>query len=85
LQPRYPQEPSVTDAVTGLLGAGPSIGMEYANGMANMLTGNVGKGAREFINASPFSNIWMWNDFVNRMTRMLESELDDGPSGFGRY
>ena len=85
LQPRYPQEPSVTDAVTGLLGAGPSIGMEYANGMANMLTGNIGKGSKEFIRALPFSNIWMWNDFVNRMTRMLESELDDGPSGFGRY
>jgi len=85
LQPRYPQEPSVTDAVTGLLGAGPSIGMEYANGMANMLTGNIGEGSKEFIRALPFSNIWMWNDFVNRMTRMLESELDDGPSGFGRY
>lgn len=85
LQPRYPQEPSVTDAVTGLLGAGPSIGMEYANGMANMLTGNVGEGSKEFIRALPFSNLWMWNDFVNRMTRMLESELDDGPSGFGRY
>ena len=85
LQPRYPQEPSVTDAVTGLLGAGPSIGMEYANGMANMLTGNVGEGSKEFIRALPFSNLWMWNDFVNRITRMLESELDDGPSGFGRY
>ncbi len=85
LQPRYPQEPSTSDAITGLLGAGPSIGMEYANGMANMLTGNVGEGSKEFIRALPFSNLWMWNDFVNRMTRMLESELDDGPSGFGRY
>ena len=85
LQPRYPQEPSATDAVTGLLGAGPSIGMEYANGMANMLTGNVGEGSKEFIRALPFSNLWMWNDIVNKYTRMLETELDDGPSGFGRY
>ena len=85
LQPRYPQEPSATDAVTGLLGAGPSIGMEYANGMANMLTGNVGEGSKEFIRALPFSNLWMWKDMVNKYTRMLETELDDGPSGFGRY
>lgn len=85
LQPRYPQEASTSDAITGLLGAGPSIGMEYANGMANMLTGNVGEGSKEFIRALPFSNLWMWNDMVNKYTRMLESELDDGPSGFGRY
>jgi len=85
LQPRYPQEPSGVDAVTGLLGAGPSIGMEYANGMANMLTGNIGEGSKEFIRALPFSNLWMWKDTINKYTRMLETELDDGPSGFGRY
>jgi len=85
LQPRYPQEASTSDAITGLLGAGPSIGMEYVNGMANMLTGNIGKGSKEFIRALPFSNVWMFNDTVNRLTNMLESELDDGPSGFGRY
>ena len=85
LQPRYPQEPSVTDALTGLSGAGPSIGMEYGRGMANMLTGNVGEGSKEFIRALPFSNLWMWKDTINKYTRMLEDELDDGPSGFGRY
>jgi hypothetical protein len=85
LQPRYPQEPSTSDAITGLLGAGPSIAMEYVNGMANMLTGNIGEGSKEFIRALPFSNVWMFNDTVNRLTNMLESELDDGPSGFGRY
>lgn len=85
LQPRYPQEPSVVDALTGLGGAGPSIGMEYGRGMANMLTGNVGEGSKEFIRALPFSNLWMWKDTVNKYTRMLEDELDDGPSGFGRY
>ena len=85
LQPRYPQEPSVVDALTGLGGAGPSIGMEYGRGMANMLTGNVGEGSKEFIRALPFSNLWMWKDTINKYTRMLEDELDDGPSGFGRY
>jgi hypothetical protein len=85
LQPRYPQEPSVIDALTGLGGAGPSIGMEYARGMANMLTGNVGEGSKEFIRALPFSNLWMWKDAINKYTRLLEDKLDDGPSGFGRY
>ena len=85
LQPRFPQEPSTIDAITGLGGAGPSIGMEYARGMANMVTGNVGEGSKEFIRALPFSNLWMWKDTVNKYTRMLEDGLDDGPSGFGRY
>jgi hypothetical protein len=85
LQPRYPQEPSVIDALTGLGGAGPSIGMEYARGMANMLTGNVGEGSKEFIRALPFSNLWLWKDAINKYTRLLEDKLDDGPSGFGRY
>ena len=85
LQPRYPQEPNAVDAATGLLGAGPSIGVEYTRGMVNMLTGNVGEGSKEFIRALPFSNLWLWKNQVNKYTRMLESELDDGPSGFGRY
>ena len=85
LQPRYPQEPNALDAATGILGAGPSIGVEYSRGMANMLTGNVGEGSKEFIRALPFSNIWMWKDMVNKYTLMLEDGLDDGPSGFGRY
>jgi hypothetical protein len=59
--------------------------MEYSRGMANMLTGNVGEGSKEFIRALPFSNLWMWKDTVNKYTRMLEEGLDDGPSGFGRY
>ena len=63
----------------------PLLAWSNVNGMANMLTGNIGEGSKEFIRALPFSNVWMWNDMVNRLTNMLESELDDGPSGFGRY
>ena len=85
LQPRYPQEPNAVDAVTGFLGAGPSVGMEYARGMANLVSGNVGTGTKEIIRALPFSNLWMIKDAVNKYTNMLEKDLGDGPSGFGRY
>jgi hypothetical protein len=85
LQPRYPQEQNAVDAATGLLGAGPSVGMEYAQGMANLVSGNVGTGTKEIIRALPFSNLWMIKDAVNKYTNMLEKDLGDGPSGFGRY
>tara|TARA_R110000764_G_scaffold13531_4_gene38991 strand:+ start:155 stop:3649 length:3495 start_codon:yes stop_codon:yes gene_type:complete len=85
LQPRYPQEPNTADAVTGLLGAGPSVGMEYAQGLTNLVSGNVGTGSKEVIRALPFSNLWMIKDAVNKYTNMLEKDLGNGPSGFGRY
>ena len=82
LQNRFPQEKNYLDAATGLLGAGPSIGLEYARGMGNMLTGNLGDGSKEFIGALPFSNVWIWKDLVNKYARLFGNELD---SSFGRY
>ena len=85
LQPRYPQEQDAVDAATGLLGAGPSVASEYLQGLANLASGNVGTGTKEIIRALPFSNLWMIKDAVNKYTNMLEKDLGDGPSGFGRY
>ena len=84
LQPRFPQKPNLGDAATGILGAGPSIGLDYARGMADLLSGNVGEGTREIVRNLPFARMWFWKGKMNDFTRMLEDELE-GPSGFGRY
>lgn len=84
LQPRFPQKPDYIDAVTGLAGAGPSIGSDYARGMYDILTGNVGEGTKEIARNLPFARMWFWKGTMNNMTRMLENELDDY-GGFGRY
>jgi hypothetical protein len=84
LQPRFPQEPNAADAATGLLGAGPSIATDYARGMADIVTGNVGEGTKEIIRNLPFARMWFWKGKMNEFTRMLETDLD-GITGFGRY
>jgi hypothetical protein len=84
LQPRFPQKPNLGEAATGVLGAGPSIGLDYGTGIYNLLTGNVGEGTKEIVRNLPFARMWFWKGKVNDITNMLEDELD-GPSGFGRY
>jgi hypothetical protein len=85
LQPRFPQEESAIDAATGILGAGPSIASDYARGLHDIFTGNVGEGTKEIIRNLPFARMWFWKGTMNNMTRMLESEIDEGVAGFGRY
>ena len=84
LQPRFPQKPDYIDAVTGLAGAGPSIGSDYVRGMYDLVTGNVGEGTKEIARNLPFARMWFWKGTMNNLTRMLENEIDDF-GGFGRY
>jgi hypothetical protein len=84
LQPRFPQEKNYIDAVTGLAGAGPSIGSDYVRGMYDIVTGNVGEGTKEIARNLPFARMWFWKGTMNNLTRMLENEIDDY-GGFGRY
>jgi hypothetical protein len=84
LKERFPQEPNLTDAATGVLGAGPSITSDLARGMYELTTGNIGKGSKEVIRNLPFARLWFLKGKVNEMTRMLETEFEE-PSGFGRY
>jgi len=84
LQPRFPQKPNLGEAATGVLGAGPSIALDYGTGIYNLLTGNVGEGTKEIVRNLPFARMWFWKGKMNDITNMLEDELE-GPSGFGRY
>ena len=84
LKERFPQEPDLADAATGILGAGPSITSDIVRGMWELTTGNVGEGSKEIVRNLPFARLWFLKGKMNEMTNMLETELD-GPSGFGRY
>ena len=84
LQPRYPQEPNFPDAATGLLGAGPSIALDYGRGMSDIITGNIGEGTKEIVRSLPFARLWFWKGKMNEFTRALETDLE-GFEGFGRY
>jgi len=69
LSPKYNQEKNVADAVAGIAGAGPSWALDVARGVSDMLSGEVGEGARQLINTAPFQN-WMFiNEQVNQVSR----------------
>jgi hypothetical protein len=84
LQPRFPQEPDALEAATGVLGAGPSIGLDLGRGVYDLTTGNIGEGTKQIIRNLPFARMWFWKGKMNELTNMIEGELDDG-IGFGRY
>jgi len=84
LQPKFPQEPDTADAVTGVLGAGPSIATDLSRAIYEMTYGDVGEGSKDFIRNLPYARLWFLKGKVNELTNMLEGELD-GPRGFGRF
>lgn len=69
LSPKFPQEPSVADAITGLAGAGPSITYDIGAGAAQFASGEYGEGAKNVFRNLPFTRMWFWKDEMNQMTR----------------
>jgi hypothetical protein len=69
LSPKFPQKPSVVDAVTGIAGAGPSWGADMAIGLYDFLNGNYGEGAKDIARNLPFARMWFWKDEVSQLTR----------------
>lgn len=84
LQPKFPQEADTYDAVSGVMGAGPSITTDLSRAVYEMTTGDVGEGSKDFIRNLPYARLWFLKGKVNELTNMLEGELD-GPRGFGRF
>ena len=84
LQPKFPQEADTYDAVSGVMGAGPSITTDLSRAIYEMTTGDVGEGSKDFIRNLPYARLWFLKGKVNELTNMLEGELD-GPRGFGRF
>ena len=86
LEPRFPQEPNVFDAITGIAGAGTSIQSEILSGVTDILTGNIGSGVAELVDSAPFTGLWFAKSTFNEFENMLKENITpDGVTGFKRY
>lgn len=68
LSPKFKQQESVIDAVTGLAGAGPSWAYDTASGIAKFATGDYGEGAKQVVRNLPGARLWFLRDDVNQIT-----------------
>lgn len=68
LSPKFKQQASVADAITGLAGAGPSWGYDTAKGVVNFASGNYGEGGKDIVRNLPFARMWFLKDDVNQIT-----------------
>ena len=69
LAPKFPQDPSAMDAVTGLAGAGPSWAADVGGGMYQFANGEYGEGAKTIARNAPFARLWFLKDDINQITR----------------
>ena len=69
ISPKFPQQPSTLDAITGLAGAGPSWTADTVGGIYQFATGEYGEGARTVVRNLPFARMWFLKDDVNQITR----------------
>jgi hypothetical protein len=68
LSPKFPQEPSMLDAVTGFAGAGPSWLADTATGIYEFANGDYAGGGKTVARNLPFARLWFWKDEVNQIT-----------------
>lgn len=69
LQPKFKQEQSATDAITGFAGAGPSWAKNMLSGVYSFANGDYGEGGREIVRNLPGSNLWFLKSEINQITR----------------
>ena len=83
---KFPEEQNYMSAVTGLTGAGPSIIQDYASAGHEMITGDLGEGAKDLIRKLPYTKLWFLSQLTNDFTNALSKGIDDGGiDGFRRY
>jgi hypothetical protein len=68
LSPKFKQQESVADAITGLAGAGPSWAYDTASGIALFASGEYGEGAKQVVRNLPGARLWFLRDDVNQIT-----------------
>ena len=71
LSPKFPQQESVMDAITGFAGAGPSWAYDNAVGIYDFAMGDYGGGAKTVIRNLPFARLWFWKDEMNQITHAM--------------
>jgi len=71
LNPKFPQEPNVYDAVVGVAGAAPSWALDTGRAMREFLEGNYSEGTALTIKQMPTANLWFLKNEVNEMSRAI--------------
>ena len=66
--PKFPQQQSVLDAVTGLAGAGPSWAVDVGQGAMSFAFDGDYAGAKTVVRNLPFARLWFWKDEMNQIT-----------------
>jgi len=69
INPKFPQDESITDAFLGFAGAGPSWAFNLGEGIANALSGEVGKGGAQVMRSMPGNNLWFWRQDMSAIAR----------------
>lgn len=60
INPKYNQKKNLGEAITGVMGAGPSISYDFFMGFKDMVQGDVGKGGGKVISLLPFAKTIWW-------------------------
>ncbi len=68
LSPKFKQQASVAEAITGLAGAGPSWAYDTGSAMVNFASGNYGEGGKDIVRNLPFARMWFLKDDINQIT-----------------
>lgn len=69
ISPKFPQQQSALDAITGVAGAGPSWAADMFRGTYNVASGEYGEGFKQIARNLPFARMWFLKDDVNQITR----------------
>jgi len=71
ISPKFPQEKSVVDAVTGLTGAGTSYAVDVSRAVGKMVSGDFDQGLYEFTGRLPFASALLWKEEMQEMRQAL--------------
>lgn len=69
IKPKFNQDKSYLDAITGVAGAGPSYAVDVAKGVGTFLSGDYGEGAGQIIRRLPFAQLHFLKDTTNETAR----------------
>ena len=84
IQPKFPQQPDKADAITGVLGAGPSYAVDMIRNIDELVNGDVGKGTSDLVGDLPFMTLFWLKSTVNQFRRFAKDEIDM-PRGIGGF
>jgi len=66
---KYNQKKNYGEALTGIMGAGPSIGYDIAMGFKDMVQGDVGKGGAKVMSNLPYMRTIWWKKEMKELAR----------------